>query len=80
MWIVRLALRRPYTFIVGALLVVIFGALSVLRMATDVFPLQDTPSVRVTYDATIHTPANEMALMSALGNPTSTRSDGKPAG
>ena len=45
MWIVKLALRRPYTFIVGALLVVIFGVLSVLRMPTDVFPPIDIPVV-----------------------------------
>jgi leukotriene-A4 hydrolase len=45
-------------------------------LARTWIPLQDTPSVRVTYDATIHTPANEMALMSATGNPTSMRSDG----
>ena len=35
MWIVRLALRRPYTFVVGALLVVIFGVLSILRIHLD---------------------------------------------
>jgi len=45
-------------------------------MARSWIPLQDTPSVRVTYDATIHTPSNEMVLMSATGNPTSIRSDG----
>ena len=33
MWIVRLALRRPYTFTVVALLILIMGTLSALRMA-----------------------------------------------
>src|SRR5688572_12390221 len=47
MWIVRLALRRPYTFIVGALLIVIFGALAATRMATDIFPEIDIPIVAV---------------------------------
>jgi CzcA family heavy metal efflux pump len=47
MWIVRLALRRPYTFIVGALLIVIFGALAAARMATDIFPEIDIPIVAV---------------------------------
>lgn len=47
MWIVLLALRRPYTFIVGALLVVIFGVLSLLRMPTDIFPEIDIPVVSV---------------------------------
>ena len=45
MWIVRLALRRPYTFVVGALLVVILGVLSILRTPTDVFPPIDIPVI-----------------------------------
>ena len=36
--IVRLALSRPYTFIVFALLILIFGVLSILRTPTDIFP------------------------------------------
>ncbi len=47
MWIVRLALRRPYTFIVGALLIGIFGVLSISRMPTDIFPEIDIPVVAV---------------------------------
>lgn len=47
MWIVQLALRRPYTFIVGALLVVIFGVISIIRTPTDVFPEIDIPVVSV---------------------------------
>ena len=47
MWIVSLALRRPYTFIVGALLVVLFGVLSALRMATDILPELNIPVVSV---------------------------------
>lgn len=47
MWIVELALRRPYTFVVGALLVVLFGVLSLLRMPTDIFPEIDIPVVTV---------------------------------
>jgi multidrug efflux pump subunit AcrB len=47
MWIVSLALRRPYTFIVGALLVVLFGVLSALRMPTDILPELDIPVVSV---------------------------------
>jgi len=38
MWIVELALRRRYTFIVVALLIFIIGPLSVLRTPTDIFP------------------------------------------
>ena len=47
MWIVSLALRRPYTFVVGALLVVLFGVLSALRMPTDILPVLDVPVVSV---------------------------------
>jgi multidrug efflux pump subunit AcrB len=36
--IVRLALRRPYTFIVMAILIALFGGLAVVRMPVDIFP------------------------------------------
>src|SRR5258708_17869384 len=38
MWIVRLALRRPYTFVVMALLIAILGGVSIVTMPTDIFP------------------------------------------
>ena len=44
MWIVRLALRRPYTFVVFAILLLILGPLSVLNTPTDIFPNIDIPS------------------------------------
>jgi len=47
MWIVRLALRRPYTFVVMAILIVIFGAISITTMATDIFPYINIPVVGV---------------------------------
>lgn len=47
MWIVRLALRRPYTFIVASLLVVLLGAVTIARMATDILPEIDVPVVSV---------------------------------
>jgi CzcA family heavy metal efflux pump len=47
MWIVKLGLERPYTFIVGALLVVVFGVLSLLHMPTDIFPEIKIPVVTV---------------------------------
>jgi multidrug efflux pump subunit AcrB len=43
MWIVRLALRRPYTFAVMALLLMILGPVSILSTAVDVFPYIDIP-------------------------------------
>ena len=47
MWIVRLALRQPYTFAVAAILVLIFGAVSYRIMPQDIFPALDTPVVSV---------------------------------
>ena len=38
MWIVRLALRRPYTFMVMAILIGIMGSLSIITTPTDIFP------------------------------------------
>ncbi|MBS1816090.1 MAG: efflux RND transporter permease subunit [Acidobacteria bacterium] len=47
MWIVRLALRRPYTFVVMAVLIFVLGVVSVLTMSTDIFPNIDIPVVTV---------------------------------
>ena len=45
MWIVQLALRRPYTFIVLALLILIMGPLAIMRTPTDIFPNINIPVV-----------------------------------
>src|SRR5437667_171862 len=45
MWIVRLALRRPYTFVVLAVGIVLIGVLTIGRMATDIYPKIDIPVV-----------------------------------
>ncbi|HXM79994.1 MAG TPA: efflux RND transporter permease subunit [Thermoanaerobaculia bacterium] len=45
MWIVRLALRRPYTFVVMALLILLLGPLVILRTPTDIFPNINIPVV-----------------------------------
>jgi len=47
MWIVRLALRRPYTFVVSALIVLLVGLLSIVSMPKDIFPDIDIPVVSV---------------------------------
>ena len=47
MWIVRLALNRPYTFVVVALLIFVLGTVSILTMQTDIFPNIDIPVVTV---------------------------------
>ena len=50
MWIVRLALNRPYTFVVAALLVLILGIFSILRTPTDIFPGINIPVVSVIWN------------------------------
>jgi multidrug efflux pump subunit AcrB len=50
MWIVRLALRRPYTFVVMAILILISGIVSIQRTPTDVFPNIDIPVVSIIWN------------------------------
>jgi multidrug efflux pump subunit AcrB len=45
MWIVRLALRRPYTFLVLAIVITLFGVFAILRTPTDIFPNIKIPVV-----------------------------------
>src|SRR3989442_8617098 len=59
MWIVRLALRRTYTFVVVALLIAVLGAVSIYRMSTDIFPNIDIPVVSVVWQYT-GMPADEI--------------------
>jgi len=47
MWIVRLALRKPYTFTVMAILILVMGAVSYRSMPQDIFPTIDIPVVSV---------------------------------
>ncbi|MGF6602659.1 multidrug efflux pump subunit AcrB [Paraburkholderia sp. GAS448] len=49
MWIVKLALRRPYTFIVLAVLLFILGPLAIMRTPTDIFPNIDIPVVSIVW-------------------------------
>jgi hypothetical protein len=49
MWIVQVALKRPYTFIVLAFLIAIFGSLSAVRTPTDIFPSINIPVVSVVW-------------------------------
>src|SRR6204780_3376494 len=50
MWIVRLALKRPYTFVVMAILIVILGGLAIVRTPTDIFPNIDIPVVSIIWN------------------------------
>src|SRR6516165_654007 len=49
MWIVRLALRRPYTFVVMAVLIAILGGVAIATMPVDIFPYIDIPVVSVVW-------------------------------
>ncbi len=60
MWIVRIALRKPYTFTVMALVILILGGVSYLRMPKDIFPNIDIPVVSVIWSYT-GLPPDEMA-------------------
>src|SRR5436190_10977008 len=52
MWIVRLALRRPYTFVVAAMLVAILGVVLIARMSIDIFPEVNIPVISVAFNYT----------------------------
>ena len=67
MWIVRLALRRPYTFAVLALLLMLIGPLAVLTTPTDIFPSINIPVVAMVWQYTGLSPeqmANRIVLLS----------------
>ncbi len=49
MWLVRIALRRPYTFVSGAILVLIAGLVAIAKMAVDIFPDIPIPVVTVVW-------------------------------
>ncbi|HKM85495.1 MAG TPA: efflux RND transporter permease subunit [Terriglobales bacterium] len=50
MWIVALALRRPYTFVVMALLIIILTPITILRTPVDIFPEINIPVVSVVWN------------------------------
>jgi multidrug efflux pump subunit AcrB len=50
MWLVRIALKRPYTFIVMSMLIVILGVFTIRRMPTDIFPDIDIPVISVIFN------------------------------
>ena len=59
MWIVKIALERPLTFIVLALLLRLLGPLAILRTPTDIFPNINIPVVSVVWQYT-GLPADDM--------------------
>ncbi len=50
MWLIRIALRRPYTFVVMAMLIAIGGVLSIRKAPTDIFPNINIPVVSVLWN------------------------------
>jgi multidrug efflux pump subunit AcrB len=67
MWIVKVALQRPYTFIMLAALIVLLGVLSILNMPTDIFPNIKIPIAAVIWRYTGLLPeemANRIVLFS----------------
>jgi multidrug efflux pump subunit AcrB len=59
MWIVRLALNRPYTFVVASILILVLGFTSIATTPTDIFPNIDIPVVTVIWSYS-GLPAKEM--------------------
>jgi multidrug efflux pump subunit AcrB len=50
MWIVRLALRRPYTFVVMSLAILLLGVTAILTMPIDIFPFIDIPVISINWN------------------------------
>jgi CzcA family heavy metal efflux pump len=67
MWIVSLALRRPYTFIVLALLIALLGVFTIARTPTDIFPAIKIPVVATVWRYNGLSP-EEMATRLVLGS------------
>ncbi len=64
-WLVKVALDRPYTFIVMALMILIFGPLAAIRTPTDIFPTIGIPVVGVAFSYTGLSPDEVGARMLA---------------
>ena len=50
MWIVKLALRRPYTFVVLSILILVMGVVAIFRTPTDIFPNINIPVVSIIWN------------------------------
>ena len=66
MWIVRLALRRPYTFVVAALLLLLLTPFVITKTPTDIFPAINIPVVSVIWNYT-GLPADQIAQRIVYG-------------
>ncbi|MBP9091342.1 efflux RND transporter permease subunit [bacterium] len=66
MWIVRLALSQPHTFIVMAISILLFGIVSLSQMAMDIFPTIDIPIVSCVWTYTGMSPKNVENLVTTV--------------
>lgn len=66
MWIVQLALRQPHTVVVMAFLIAIFGVVSGLQMAIDIFPVINKPIVSCVWTYTGMSPRNVEQLITTV--------------
>ncbi len=66
MWIVRLALSKPHTFIVLAISIFLFGAVSLSQMPVDIFPTIDVPVVSCVWTYTGMSPKNVENLITTV--------------
>ena len=89
MWIVQIALRRPYTFVVLSLLIALFGIRAALFTPTDIFPYIDIPVVSVVWSFTGLSPAemekrivtvSERAMTTSAGDEVDTSATSRPTG
>src|SRR6202021_1729496 len=66
MWIIRVALNRPYTFIVLALLILILSPVIIFRTPTDIFPSINIPVVAVAWTYTGLSPEETQGRITTL--------------
>jgi multidrug efflux pump subunit AcrB len=66
MWIVELALRRPHTFVVMAIMIVLFGGISIARMPIDIFPSVNVPVVSCVWTYEGMSPYNMENLVTSI--------------
>ena len=89
MWIVKIALQRPYTFIVLAILILLMGVFAILRTATDIFPNINIPVVAAIWNYTglqpeematphrpVHASARRRPPSTTSSTPSRSRSNG----
>jgi len=75
MWLTRLALRNPFSFLMLSLMLIVLGVVSLNRLSVDLFPDITIPVIRI---ATFYTGAGRKTSRSRLPSPSSARSSASP--